>query len=237
MTFPFLEAAYISKAMSGGGEGSMTECLKVIDDAPELYRLSFSENGWAMVFKKVDNLTQNNYQAQRSDTSSTEWISSRVYVKTALVLCVYFGNKLKWIAEPSFDWTNENISYKFSSLDDDKIYHKYQEVHWGIAVGTDPDITFVPDVLRITNVQPSLPLVNYATVMNVGLRISYVYDTQTVNYNYDGSISNTTYGTGITGAFQKMTLSEIPSECIVDLENFGKDIVAFNAAVWEYVNK
>ena len=223
--------------MSGGGGGSMTERLKAIDDAPELYRLSFSENGWAMVFKKVDNLTQNNYQVQRSDTSSTEWISSRVYVKSALVLCVYFGNKLKWIAEPSFDWTKGSSSYKFSSVSGESIYHKYQETHWGVAVGSDPNIRFVPDVLRITNVQPSLPTVKYSTVMGAGLRVSYVYDTQSVNYDYDGTVTGTTYATGITGAFQKVSLSEIPIECITDPNSFLNDIAAFNAAVWAYVNK
>ena len=232
-----LFAASAEIMMNGGGGGSATERLKIIDNAPELYRLSFSENGWAMVFKKVDDWTQNNFQSQRPDTSTSEWTTSLIYVKSALVLCVYFGNKLKWIAEPSFDWTKGSSSYKFSSVSGESVYHKYQETHWGVAVGSDPNIRFVPDVLRITNVQPSLPTVKYSTVMNAGLRVSYVYDTQSINYDYDGTVTGTTYSTGITGAFQKMTLSEISIECITDLNSFLNDIAAFNAAVWAYVNK
>lgn len=230
----------ISHALSyGGGSGSvvMTDTLKIIDDAPAIATVSFSDNGWKMVLKKVDNLQDKAWFYSRADKEATTWHSYCVASYSALALCVYYSNTLKWVAPLKYEWLLSNDYYKYGLVDGETRFWKYQQAKWGVAVGNDDEIHFVDNVFRLTNLQPILPTSTSATGVTAGIYATYLYDEQITDYNYDGTVSGVRYNRNLTKGTGYWYTNQVKSEYLPDPENFEKDYVDFMNAVIAYVNK
>lgn len=235
--YEFLEAAYMAKMMSDGSSVIMTDTLKIIDEAPAIATVSFSDNGWKMVLKKVDGLHQDSYLYSREDKGSTDWRLGKLIDSYALLaLCVYSSNTLKWVGEARYDWLLQSNSYKWGSVGDDKLFWKYQQVKWGVAVESGDEIHFVDNVFRLTNLTPLLPS-STSTYASAGIQATYLYDEQVTNYNYDGTVSDVHYNRNLTKTTGYWYTAQVKSEYLPDPENFEKDYVDFMNAVIAYVSK
>lgn len=234
-------AGLISKALTYGIGNSqpivMSDVLKIIDEAPALATIDFGS--WSMVFKKVDELPKNTYQKARSGNASNDWQTHKIQSYAMMCICVYCGTTLKWISNPKYLWALSTDYYKFGSLGGEQIHWKYYQVRWGIATGdSDDDTTFTENVIRITDVQPLLPS-KTSTAVTVGMKVTWLYDEQIINYNYDGTIDNLRYNRNLTNDTGYSYVNDIEL-CFVanaDVENLEKDYSAFCEAVMAYVSK
>lgn len=233
----------ISQALSYGGKGGsvqpiMTDTLKIIDKAPAIATVFFSDNGWKMVFKKVDGLHQDRYSYSKDpSTGGTDWrLGSLIRSSALLALCVYFSNTLKWVGEAKYEWLLQSNRYKWGLADGNERFWKYQQVKWGVATGNDDEIQFVDNVFRLTNLRPVLPT-STGTYASAGIYATYLYDEQVTAYNYDGTVSGVHYNRNITKETGYWYTDNVKSEYLPDPENFEKDYVDFMNAVIAYVNK
>lgn len=224
--------------MSGGGSVIMTDTLKIIDEAPAIATVSFSDNGWKMVLKKVDTLQNNFWNHVRDDSDTSIWHTYKSDSYGALALCVYSANTLKWVAPLKYEWLLSTDRYKYGSIStvDGTLFWKYQQVKWGVAVGDDDDIHFVDNVFRLTDLRPILPT-STSTYASVSIYATYLYDEQITDYDYDGTVSGVRYNRNLTKTTGYWYTNEIRSEYLPDPENFTKDYSNFCDAVWAYVNK
>lgn len=235
--YEFLEAAYMAKMMSDGSSVIMTDTLKIIDEAPAIATVSFSDNGWKMVLKKVDGLHQDSYLYSREDKDSTDWCLGKLNSSYALLaLCVYYSNTLKWVGEAKYEWLLQSNSYKWGLVGDDELFWRYQQVKWGVAVENGDEIHFVDNVFRLTNLTPLLPS-STSLYASAGIQATYLYDEQITLYNYDGTISETRYNRNLTKTTGYWYTAQVKSEYLPDPENFEKDYVDFMNAVIAYVSK
>ena len=235
-----MRGGLITAAMCSGtfGDGSviMTDTLKIIDEAPAIATVSFSDNGWKMVIKKVDNLQDNAWNHSRADSNTSIWHTYNMSSHGAFALCVYSANTLKWVAPLKYEWLLSRDNYKYGLVDDETRFWKYQQVKWGVAVGDDDDIHFVDNVFRLTNLRPMLPT-STSTSAPPGIYATYLYDEQITDYNYDGTVSGVRYNRNLTGTINYWYTNEIRSEYLPDPENFTKDFINFCDAVMAYVSK
>lgn len=241
--YEFLEAAYMAKMMSGGGSVIMTDTLKIIDEAPRIATISFEDDGWKLVFKKVDGLTGDSYVYKRWSSDFDTWKAYAEEIYSALVLCVYKGNKLKWTTTPQFICPYQSNGYTFT--DGTKPYLS-SRTSYGIASGEEPNVIFVPNVLRITNLIPTLPkkdTTNIVSASNLSVQVNYTFDSQSVQYNAGGEIIHTSYSKNNSGSFYGYPLGScsgghnvfaISSNEIVDYDNIENDIGEFCEAVFAY---
>lgn len=238
-TFPFLEAAYIAKKMSGGSN-DMPETLKIIDEAPAIATVPFSDNGWKIVFKKVDGLHQDSYtysRYPRSTADATDWRLGKLVNSNALLaLCVYFSNTLKWVAEVQYEWKLQSNNYKWGLTPAGERFWKYQQIKWGVATGNDDEIQFADNVFRLTELKPLLPS-STSAYASVGLQATYLYDEQVINYDYDGTVLNINYNRNLTKTTGYWYTNVVKNEYLPDPENFEKDFINFCDAVMAYVSK
>lgn len=235
--YEFLEAAYMAKMMSGGSS-NMSETLKIIDKAPAIATVPFSDGGWKMVFKKVDGLHQDSYSYSKDpSTGGTDWrLGSLIGSSALLALCVYFSNTLKWVGEAKYEWLLQSNYYKWGLADGNERFWKYQQVKWGVATGNDDKIQFVDNVFRLTNLRPVLPT-STGTYASAGIYATYLYDEQVTDYNYDGTVSGVRYNRNITKETGYWYTNNVKSEYLPDPKNFEKDYVDFMNAVIAYVSK
>ena len=235
--YEFLEAAYMAKMMSDGSSVIMTDTLKIIDEAPAIATVSFSDNGWKMVLKKVDGLHQDSYWYSREDKDSTDWCLGKLNSSYALLaLCVYYSNTLKWVGEAKYEWLLQSNSYKWGWVGDDELFWRYQQVKWGVAVESGDEIHFVDNVFRLTNLRPVLPT-STSIYASAGIYATYLYDEQITDYNPDGTVSGVRYNRNLTKETGYWYTNNIKSEYLPDSENFEKDYVDFMNAVIAYVSK
>lgn len=229
------EAAWIM--MSGGGSITMTDTLKIIDEAPAIATVPFSDNGWKMVFKKVDGLHQDSYSYSRPyDKGSTDWRGKLNTSYALLVLCVYFSDTLKWVGEANYEWLLQSNSYKWGSTPAGERFWKYHQIKWGVATGNDDEIQFVDNVFRLTELKPLLPS-STSAYASVGFQATYLYDEQAINYDYDGTVLNINYNRNLTKTTGYWYTNVVKNEYLPDPENFEKDYVDFMNAVIAYVSK
>lgn len=228
----------ISQALSYGGKGgSMTDTLKIIDEAPAIATMPFSDNGWKMVLKKVDGLHQDGYLYSREDKDSTDWrLGSLTNSYALLTLCVYYSNTLKWVGEAKYAWLLQSNNYKWGLTPAGERFWKYQQVKWGVAVESGNEIHFVDNVFRLTNLRPILPS-STSTYASAGIYATYLYDEQITDYNYDGTVSGVSYNRNLTKETGYWYTNVVKNEYLPDPENFEKDYVDFMNAVIAYVNK
>ena len=236
--YEFLEAAYMAKMMSGGGSITMTDTLKIIDKAPAIATVSFSDNGWKMVLKKVDGLHQDSYSYSKDpSTGGTDWrLSSLTNSYALLALCVYYSNTLKWVGEARYEWLLQSNAYKWGLTPAGERFWKYQQVKWGVAVGNDDETHFEDNVFRLTNLTPLLPS-STSLYASAGMQATYSYDEQVTNYNYDGTVSEIRYNRNLTKTTGYWYTDNVKSEYLPDPKNFEKDYVDFMNAVIAYVSK
>ncbi len=233
----------ISQALSYGGKGGsvqpiMTDTLKIIDKAPAIATVSFSDGGWKMVLKKVDELHQDGYLYSKDpSTGGTDWhLGSLTDSRALLALCVYYSNTLKWVGEAQYAWLLQFNNYKWGLVGNDELFWKYQQAKWGVAVESGDEIHFVDNVFRLTNLRPILPS-STSTYASAGIYATYLYDEQITDYNYDGTVSGVRYNRNITKETGYWYTNQVKSEYLPDPENFEKDYVDFMNAVIAYVNK
>ena len=233
-------AGYYAGKKKGGGSITMTDTLKIIDEAPAIATVSFSDNGWKMVFKKVDGLHRDRYSYSRyprSTADATDWRLGKLVNSNALLaLCVYFSNTLKWVAEVQYEWNLQSNNYKWGSTPAGERFWKYQQVKWGVATENGDEIQFADNVFRLTELKPLLPS-STSAYASVGLQATYLYDEQVTNYNYDGTVSEIHYNRNLTKGTGYLYTDNIKSEYLPDPENFEKDYVDFMNAVIAYVSK
>lgn len=230
-------AGYCAGKKKGGGSITMTDTLKIIDEAPAIATVSFSDNGWKMVLKKVDGLHQDSYWYSREDKDSTDWCLGKLNNSYALLaLCVYYSNTLKWVGEAKYEWLLQSNSYKWGLVGDDELFWRYQQVKWGVAVESGDEIHFVDNVFRLTNLTPLLPS-STSLYASAGIQATYLYDEQITNYNYDGTVSEIRYNRNLTKTTGYWYTAQVKSEYLPDSENFEKDYVDFMNAVIAYVSK
>ncbi len=236
--YEFLEAAYMAKMMSGGGSITMTDTLKIIDEAPAIATVSFSDIGWKMMLKKVDGLHQDSYSYSRDPTTGgTDWrLGSLTNSYALLALCVYYSNTLKWVGEAKYEWLLQSNSYKWGLVGDDELFWRYQQVKWGVTVENGDEIHFVDNVFRLTNLTPLLPS-STSLYASAGIQATYLYDEQITLYNYDGTVSETRYNRNLTKTTGYWYTNSVKSEYLPDPENFEKDFINFCDAVMAYVSK
>ena len=231
-------AGYYAGKKKGGGSITMTDTLKIIDEAPAIATVSFSDNGWKMVLKKVDGLHQDSYSYSRDPTTrGTDWrLGSLTNSYALLALCVYYSNTLKWVGEAKYEWLLQSNGYKWGLVDDGELFWRYQQVKWGVAVENGDEIHFVDNVFRLTNLRPILPS-STSTYASVGMYATYLYDEQITGYNPDGTVSGVRYNRNLTKKIGYWYTNSVKSEYLPDPENFEKDFINFCDAVMAYVNK
>ena len=231
-------AGYYAGKKKGGGNVTMTDTLKIIDEAPAIATVSFSDNGWKMVLKKVDGLHQDSYSYSRDPTvTGTDWrLGSLTNSYALLALCVYYSNTLKWVGEAKYEWLLQSNGYKWGLVGDDELFWKYQQVKWGVAVENGDEIHFVDNVFRLTNLRPVLPTPT-GTYAGAGINATYLYDEQITDYNPDGTVSGVRYNRNLTKGTGYWYTNIIKSEYLPDPENFTKDFINFCDAVMAYVSK
>ncbi len=231
-------AGYYAGKKKGGGSVTMTDTLKIIDEAPAIATVSFSDNGWKMVLKKVDGLHEDSYSYSKDPTvAGTDWrLGSLTNSYALLALCVYYSNTLKWVGEAKYEWLLQSNGYSWGSTPAGERFWKYQQVKWGVAVGNDDEIHFVDNVFRLTNLTPLLPS-STSLYASAGIQATYLYDEQITNYNYDGTVSEIRYNRNLTKTTGYWYTAQVKSEYLPDSENFEKDYVDFMNAVIAYVSK
>nr|DAO63035.1 MAG TPA: hypothetical protein [Caudoviricetes sp.] len=225
--------ALLAAQNTEGGGVVMTDTLKIIDEAPVVATVSFSDNGWKMVLKKVDGLHQDSYLYSRKDKDSTDWHLGKLNSSYALLaLCVYYSNTLKWVGEAKYEWLLQSNNYKWG----DGLFWRYQQVKWGVAVESGDEIHFVDNVFRLTNLTPLLPS-STSLYASAGIQATYLYDEQITDYNPDGTVSGVRYNRNLTKATGYWYTNIVKNEYLPDPENFERDYTDFLNAVIAYVNK
>ena len=226
-------AGYILGLEEGGVE--ITDRLKIIDDAPALAKIDIGDSGWSMVVKKIDALNRRYFQTSRDNSDSAEWKTSEYAIHTPFTLCIYKGTSIKWVPRCNADIESKNDKYKWSLVSNgDHVYHKYQQILSGIAVGDDPNIIFTPDDVQIGSIQTYFPT-SSSTYISPQLNVSYIYDQQVINYDTDGTtIVSTTYNRNLQNSMILTALSDI--EEAADSSNLQNDIADFCIAVYNYAN-
>lgn len=232
-TFPFLEAAYIAKKMSGGSS-DMPETLKIIDEAPELCRVKLGD--WFLVVKKADKLTKSYYVNTRPSGTSANWFTDKTVVCSTIALCIYCGTKLKWVGDVKNDsWRLQDKSYTYVSVYgyDEPVHCLLRSVEYGVISNSNNVLT--PNIIRVTNVTPYLPT-KTSQYCTVSLAMTYMYDQRSTTYLWDGTVNEIHENKGLTTTLTFGT-GVISSDLAANPDTLDDDVAAFRNAVMAYVNE
>lgn len=226
-------AGIAAMIMMSDSSVEITDRLKIIDDAPALAKIDIGDSGWSMVVKKIDALNRRDFQTSRDNSDSAEWKTAETNIYTPFTLCIYKGTSIKWVPRCNDTIESKNDKYKWSLVSNgDHVYHKYQQIISGTAVGDDPDIDFKPDVIQIGSIQTYFPS-SSSTYISPQLYVSCIYDQKTINYDTDGTIVSTTYNRNLQKSFILTALFNI--EDAADPSNLQNDIADFCIAVYNFV--